>query len=64
VVEPVDRSIAEVGGESGERTKLKLPDALTVATAKLKGAQYIVTHDTRLGPAQSIVKVQSPTDVE
>jgi predicted nucleic acid-binding protein len=64
VVEPVDRSIAEVGGELRERTKLKLPDALIVATAKLKGAEYIVTQDTRLGPAQSIAKVRSPNEVE
>jgi predicted nucleic acid-binding protein len=63
-VEPVDRSIAEVGGELRERTKLELPDALIVATAKLKGAEYIVTQDAVLGPARSIVKVRSPTDFE
>lgn len=61
---PVDISIAEFAGEIRRRTKLSLPDALIVATAKQSGADYIVTWDRELDRAQSVVKARAPKQVE
>ena len=62
VVEPVETSIAEAAGELRERTKLTLPNVLIVATAKLRGAAFVVTQDRELGRLQSEVAVRSPQE--
>jgi predicted nucleic acid-binding protein len=62
-VESVDTSIAEAGGEMRERTKLPLPDALILATAKLRGAAFVVSQDRQLGRLQSMIAVRTPQEI-
>lgn len=45
---PVDSAIAEDAARLRARYKLRLPDALQVATALRAGADTLVTHDRRL----------------
>ncbi|EQD39437.1 PilT protein domain protein, partial [mine drainage metagenome] len=59
-VEPVDVAIAEMAGQLRSDTKLSLPDALIVATGRLKGAAFLVTQDRQLGRLQTVVEVRTP----
>jgi predicted nucleic acid-binding protein len=54
-IEPVTRDIAERAAVL--RTKLRLPDALVVATGELIGAEAILTADRRWATASRRVRV-------
>lgn len=62
-VEAVDVEIAEAAGELRQQTKLTLPDALIVATAKVRKAIAVVTQDRQLGRSQSVVRTRDPSEV-
>ena len=62
-VEAVDVEIAEAAGELRQRTKLTLPDALIVATGKVREAAAVVTQDRQLGRLQSVVRTCGPSEV-
>jgi predicted nucleic acid-binding protein len=59
-VEAIDSSIAELAGEIRERNRLSLPDALIIATGKLRGAEFVITQDRQLGRRQSVLGVRTP----
>ncbi len=63
-VEAVDVEIAEAAGELRQRTRLTLPDALIVATGKVRKAAAVVTQDRQLGRLQSVVRACGPSEVE
>ncbi len=62
-IEPVDESIALAAGALRESTRLVLPDALILATAELRGADLVVTHDRELLRTKSAVAAKRPEDV-
>jgi predicted nucleic acid-binding protein len=59
----VDVSISELAGAIRQESKLSLPDALIVATAKLLGVDFIVTQDRDIGKSQSLVATRTPREV-
>jgi predicted nucleic acid-binding protein len=62
-IEPVDVAIAETAGELRERTNLTLPDALIVATGQLRGAEFVVTQDRKLGRLQTALRARAPGEL-
>ena len=60
---PVDLSVAELAGELREGTKLSLPDALVVATGKLRAVDFILSWDRDLAKRQAVVPVRSPKEL-
>lgn len=62
-IEPVDEAIAITAGELREFTHLTLPDALIVATARLRAADFLVTRDQDLLRAKSTVPSRTPEDI-
>ena len=58
----VDTKIADLAGKIRIETDVKLPDAILVATALLKEAYAIVTHDKELKKAEKLVKILSAMD--
>jgi predicted nucleic acid-binding protein len=61
-VESVDPDIAEVAGELRSSTGLNLPDALIIATGRLRGASFLVTQDRLIGRRQKTLAVKLPED--
>jgi predicted nucleic acid-binding protein len=59
-IEPVDEAIAIAAGELRESAHLTLPDALIVATARLRGADFLATQDQDLLRAKSSVPSRRP----
>lgn len=62
-LESVDAEIANLAGELRASNRLKLPDALVVATGSLRGASFIVTQDRALARRQERLAVKLPEDV-
>jgi len=62
-VESVDAEIAESAGELRASKRLTLPDAMVVATGRLRGAAFLVTQDRALGRQQDRLAIKSPEDV-
>lgn len=62
-VEAVDVEIAEEAGELRQTSKLTLPDALIVATGKVRKAAAVVTQDRQLGRLQSVIRTCGPSEV-
>lgn len=62
-VESVDAEIADAAGELRASNRLTLPDALVVATGRLRGASFVVTQDRALGRRQDLVTVKLPEEV-
>jgi predicted nucleic acid-binding protein len=63
-IEPVDEAIALAAGQLRESTRLALPDALVLATAKLRRAEVVATQDLELLRATSVVSTKRPEDIE
>ncbi|MGP8071740.1 MAG: type II toxin-antitoxin system VapC family toxin [Thermoplasmata archaeon] len=62
-VEPVDAEISEAAGEIRAEANVSLPDALILATGKLRGAAFLVTQDKDLAKQQIALAVKIPQDV-
>jgi predicted nucleic acid-binding protein len=62
-IEPVDEAIALAAGELRESTHLTIPDALILATAMLRGADFLATHDLVLLRTKSNVPSKRPDDI-
>jgi predicted nucleic acid-binding protein len=62
-VEPVDADIADAAGDLRASKRLTLPDALIVATGRLRHASFLVTQDRALGQRQETLKIMPPKDV-
>ncbi|MGC2035023.1 MAG: PIN domain-containing protein [Thermoplasmata archaeon] len=63
-LEPVDASIAEMGGELRQKSKLTLPDALIIATGMIKRVDFVVTQDRQLARLQTALQVLPPEEIE
>jgi len=59
----LDPSLADYSGKIRAQTKLRLPDAIVVATALIEKARAIATHDERLKNASSLIKVASAREL-
>ena len=59
----LDPSLADYSGKIRAQTKLRLPDAIVVATALMEKAQAIATHDQRLNNASKLIKVASAREL-
>ncbi len=57
---PVDTDVAEEAGVLRAGSRLGLADAMIVATAHLRGADYLVTQDRAMARVQSVVPVRTP----
>ena len=62
-VEPLDVEVAEAAGALSASSALTLPDAVIVTTGHLRGATSLVTQDQKIARRQTLLKVQSPTDL-
>ncbi|MCI4344643.1 MAG: PIN domain-containing protein [Thermoplasmata archaeon] len=62
-VEPVDADVAEAAGELRQSGRLALPDALIVATGRLRGAQCLVTQDLELRKVKFGLSIKGPTEL-
>jgi predicted nucleic acid-binding protein len=62
-VEPVDADIAEVAGELRASLDLTLPDALIIATGRLRGASLLVTQDRQLRRSRTNLPTKGPEEV-
>ncbi|MCI4330355.1 MAG: PIN domain-containing protein [Thermoplasmata archaeon] len=61
-VEPVDADVAEAAGELRQSGRLALPDALIVATGRLRRAQCLVTQDLELRKVKIGISIKEPTE--
>ena len=59
----LDPSLADYSGKIRAQTKLRLPDAIVVATALIEKARAIATHDERLKNASGLIKVASAREL-
>jgi len=55
----VDLEISEVATAIRSKTSLRLPDALIAASALVRHAECIVTHDREFGKARTLVAPSS-----
>jgi predicted nucleic acid-binding protein len=62
-IEPVDEAIALAAGEFRQSAHLTLPDALILATATLRSANFVATQDSELLRAKSAVPSKRPVDI-
>ena len=62
-VASVDSDIAEAAGALRASSRLTLPDAMIVATGRLRGAAFLVTQDPTLARTQSELAIKAPEDV-
>ncbi|MCI4329149.1 MAG: PIN domain-containing protein [Thermoplasmata archaeon] len=62
-VEPVEEEIALAAGELRESTHLGLPDALILATARLRGAKFVATLDLELLRTKWSVAAKRPNEI-
>lgn len=53
-----------MGGVLRAESRIALPDALVVATSRLRGASCIVTQDKELARLQSVLDVKSPRELD
>ncbi|HSF47769.1 MAG TPA: PIN domain-containing protein [Burkholderiales bacterium] len=56
---PVDEEVAETGARMRIRYKLRLPDAIQIATAIVTRSHALVTHDAKLGKIRDITVLGS-----
>ena len=59
----LDPSLADYSGKIRAETRLRLPDAVVVATALIEKARAIATHDESLKNAGRLIKVASARDL-
>lgn len=59
----LDPSLADYSGKIRAQTKLRLPDAILVATALIQKARTIATHDERLKNASKLIKIASAREL-
>ncbi|MCI4370195.1 MAG: PIN domain-containing protein [Thermoplasmata archaeon] len=62
-IEPVDEAIALAAGEIRGSTRLALPAALILATARLRDATFVATQDLELLRTRSAVAAKRPADI-
>ncbi len=62
-VVPVDLAIADVAASLRARTSLRLPDALIVASALVRRAECVVTHDREFAKARTLVAPASAKEL-
>ncbi|MGQ4874624.1 MAG: type II toxin-antitoxin system VapC family toxin [Promethearchaeia archaeon] len=53
----LDYKVADKSAEIKSKTKLKLPDAIIVATALLNNATYIITNDGEFDKAEDFINI-------
>jgi len=59
----VNAGIADLAGKIRAETYVRLPDAIIIASAIIKDAEAIVTHDDELRKAKSLIRILSAKDL-
>jgi predicted nucleic acid-binding protein len=62
-IESVDEAVRLAGGELRASTHLALPDPIILATARLRGADCVVTQDRELLCTKSSVATKRPDEI-
>jgi predicted nucleic acid-binding protein len=63
IIEPVDETLALLAGELRSAAKLRLPDALILATAIHREADCVVTDDRELLRTKTSMAIRRPSDL-